>query len=129
MTLEDFFTLTEMKDGLTAPSRVHELVAVMQKEKHGVLNNVGDSTRQWAAVASTIAATENKDCLDLFVNLNGLLFIDRWLTIAQKFSNETSEGSAVSLVTREYVINQSVDDSTRRELGVCRWHRALIVEF
>jgi hypothetical protein len=99
MTLEDFFTLTEMKDGLTAPSRVHELVAVMQKEKHGVLNNVGDSTRQWAAVASTIAATENKDCLDLFVNLNGLLFIDRWLTIAQKFSNETNEGSVEESIT------------------------------
>ncbi|KAF9686704.1 hypothetical protein SADUNF_Sadunf02G0016900 [Salix dunnii] len=99
MTLEDFFTLTEMKDGLTAPSRVHELVAVMQKEKPGVLNNVGDSTRQWAAVASTIAATENKDCLDLFVNLDGLLFIDRWLKIAQKFSNETSEGSAEESIT------------------------------
>ncbi|KAJ6405927.1 hypothetical protein OIU84_013822 [Salix udensis] len=99
MTLEDFFTLTEMKDGLTAPSRVHELVAVMQKEKPSVLNNVGDSTRQWAAVASTIAATENKDCLDLFVNLDGLLFIDRWLKIAQKFSNETSEGSAEESIT------------------------------
>ncbi|KAJ6708718.1 TRANSCRIPTION ELONGATION FACTOR (TFIIS) FAMILY PROTEIN-RELATED [Salix koriyanagi] len=99
MTLEDFFTLTEMKDGLTAPSRVHELVAVMQKEKPSVLNNVGDSTRQWAAVASTIAATENKDCLDLFVNLDGLLFIDRWLNIAQKFSNETSEGSAEESIT------------------------------
>ncbi|KAJ6731083.1 TRANSCRIPTION ELONGATION FACTOR (TFIIS) FAMILY PROTEIN [Salix viminalis] len=88
-----------MKDGLTAPSRVHELVAVMQKEKPSVLNNVGDSTRQWAAVASTIAATENKDCLDLFVNLDGLLFIDRWLKIAQKFSNETSEGAAEESIT------------------------------
>jgi hypothetical protein len=73
MTLEDFFTLTEMKDGLTAPSRVHELVAVMKKEKFTVVKNIGDATRQWAAVASTVAATENKDCLDLFINLDGLL--------------------------------------------------------
>ncbi|KAB5557696.1 hypothetical protein DKX38_008605 [Salix brachista] len=93
MTLEDFFTLTEMKDGLTAPSRVHDLVAVMKKEKFTVVKNVGDATRQWAAVASTIAATENKDCLDLFINLDGLLFFDRWLKLAQKFSNETGEGS------------------------------------
>ncbi|XP_002510555.2 uncharacterized protein LOC8274682 [Ricinus communis] len=90
MTLEDFFTLTEMKDGFTAPSRVHELVAVMQKEKDCVVN-VGDATRQWAAVASTISATENKDCLDLFIKLDGLGFIDRWLKDAQKFGNDTTD--------------------------------------
>ncbi|XP_011045061.1 PREDICTED: uncharacterized protein LOC105140079 [Populus euphratica] len=99
MTLEDFFTLTEMKDGLTAPSRVHELVAVMMKEKFTVVKNIGDATRQWAAVASTVAATENKDCLDLFINLDGLLFFDRWLKLAQKFSNETGEGSVEESIT------------------------------
>jgi hypothetical protein len=99
MTLEDFFTLTEMKDGLTAPSRVHELVAVMKKEKFTVVKNIGDATRQWAAVASTVAATENKDCLDLFINLDGLLFFDRWLKLAQKFSNETGEGSVEESIT------------------------------
>ncbi|XP_050238814.1 uncharacterized protein LOC126688227 [Mercurialis annua] len=92
MTLEDFFTLTEMKDGLTALSRVHELVAVMQKEKDCTVKNVGDATRQWAAVASTIAATENKDCLDLFIKLDGLLFIDRWLKDAQNFGKDTADG-------------------------------------
>ena len=71
MTLEDFFTLTEMKDGLTAPSRVQELVSVMQKEKDSEVKNAADATRQWASVASTIAATENKDCLDLFIQLDG----------------------------------------------------------
>ncbi|KAF2310115.1 hypothetical protein GH714_006681 [Hevea brasiliensis] len=91
MTLEDFFTLTEMKDGLTSLSRVHELVAVMQKEKDCIVKNVGDATRQWAAVASTIAATENKDCLDLFIQLDGLWFIDRWLKDAQKFGNDTAD--------------------------------------
>lgn len=99
MTLEDFFTLTEMKDGLTAPARVHELVAVMQKEKECVVKNVGDATRQWAAVASTIAATENKDCLDLFIQLDGLWFIDRWLKDAQKFSNDTSDGCVEESIT------------------------------
>lgn len=91
MTLEDFFTLTEMRDGLTAPSRVEELVSVMQKEKDYVLKNAGDAIRQWAAVASTIAATESKECLDLFVQLDGVSFIDRWLRDAEKFENETSD--------------------------------------
>ncbi|WCJ35080.1 Transcription elongation factor (TFIIS) family protein [Euphorbia peplus] len=92
MTLEDFFTLTEMKDGLTAPSRVHELVAVMQKEKDSTVKNAGDATRQWAAVASTIAATENKDCLDLFIQLDGLSFIDKWLKDVKKFGNDAADG-------------------------------------
>ncbi|XP_057470055.1 uncharacterized protein LOC130759022 [Actinidia eriantha] len=91
MTLEDFFTLTEMKDGLTAPARVKELVNVMKKEKDCIVKNVGDATRQWSTVASTIAATEDKDCLDVFVHLDGLWFIDRWLKDAQKFGNDSSD--------------------------------------
>lgn len=99
MTLEDFFTLTEMKDGLTAPGRVKELVNVMQKEKDCIVKNVGDATRQWSTVASTIAATEDKDCLDLFVQLEGLWFIDRWLKEAQKFGNDTSESFVEESIT------------------------------
>ena len=99
MTLEDFFTLTEMKDGLTAPARVEELVTVMQKEKDCVVKNVGDATRQWSTVASTIAATENKDCLDLFIQLDGLLFINRWLKDAQKFGNDPSDSFVEESIT------------------------------
>ncbi|KAJ1387633.1 hypothetical protein SESBI_39823 [Sesbania bispinosa] len=99
MTLEDFFTLTEMKDGLTAPSRVEELVSVMQKEKDCVVKNAGDATRQWAAVASTIAATENKDCLDLFIQLDGLWFINRWLKDAQNFEVDTNDSFVEESIT------------------------------
>ncbi|GMI82478.1 hypothetical protein HRI_001917100 [Hibiscus trionum] len=99
MTLEDFFTLTEMKDGLTAPSRVEELVTVMKKEKESVVKNVSDVTRQWTAVASTIAATENKDCLDLFIQLDGLLFLDRWLKDAQEFGNDSSDSFVEESIT------------------------------
>ncbi|KAJ8762135.1 hypothetical protein K2173_007285 [Erythroxylum novogranatense] len=99
MTLEDFFTLSEMKDGLTAPSRVQELVAVMQKEKDCAVKNIGDATRQWAAVASTIAATDNRDCLDLFIQLDGLCFIDRWLNDAQNFANDTTDSFAEESIT------------------------------
>ncbi|XP_022753816.1 uncharacterized protein LOC111302112 [Durio zibethinus] len=91
MTLEDFFTLTEMKDGLTSPSRVEELLTVMKKGKDSVVKNVSDATRQWTAVASTIAATENKDCLDLFIQLDGLWFLGRWLKDAQDFGNDSSD--------------------------------------
>ncbi|CAI9777900.1 unnamed protein product [Fraxinus pennsylvanica] len=69
-----------------------ELVAVMQKDRDCIMN-VGDATKQWSAVARTIAATENKDCLDLFIQLDGLQFIDKWLKDAQNFSNETGESS------------------------------------
>lgn len=100
MTLEDFFTLTEMKDGLTAPSRVQELVSVMKKEQDCVVKNAGDATRQWAAVASTIAATENKDCLDLFVQLDGLWFINRWLKDAQNLgADNTNDGFIEESIT------------------------------
>ncbi|CAK9317326.1 unnamed protein product [Citrullus colocynthis] len=93
MTLEDFFTLTEIKNGLTAPCRVEELINVMQKEKDCFVKNVSDATRHWAAVAGAIAATENKDCLDLFIQLDGLSFIQRWLKDAQKFSNDTNDST------------------------------------
>lgn len=93
MTLEDFFTLTEIKNGLTAPCRVEELINVMQKEKDCSVKNVSDATRHWAAVAGAIAATENKDCLDLFIQLDGLSFIQRWLKDAQKFSNDTNDST------------------------------------
>ncbi|KAK4779281.1 hypothetical protein SAY86_006809 [Trapa natans] len=86
MTLEDFFTLTEMKDGLAATSRVEELVTVMEKEKDSVVNP-GDAIRQWTAVASILSATDNKDCLDLFVQLGGVWFIGRWLRDAEKFGS------------------------------------------
>ncbi|KAK7283420.1 hypothetical protein RIF29_12923 [Crotalaria pallida] len=99
MTLEDFFTLTEMKDGLTAPSRVQELVSVMQKEKDCVVKNAGDATRQWAAVASTIAATENADCLDLFIQLDGLWFINRWLEDAQNFGLDAKDSFIEDSIT------------------------------
>ncbi|KAK9062747.1 hypothetical protein SSX86_019936 [Deinandra increscens subsp. villosa] len=88
MTLEDFFTSTELKDGLTTPSRVNELLTVMQNEKENIGKNISDATRQWSAVATTIAATESKECLDLFIQLDGLWFIDKWLKDAQKLMND-----------------------------------------
>ncbi|KAK6939331.1 Transcription factor IIS, N-terminal [Dillenia turbinata] len=99
MTLEDFFTLTEMKDGLTAPARVEELLCVMQKEKDCVAKNVNDATRQWSTVASTLAATDNKDCLDLFIQLDGLWFINQWLKDAQNFSNDTTDNFVEESIT------------------------------
>ncbi|KAL2522320.1 uncharacterized protein Fot_26243 [Forsythia ovata] len=99
MMLEDFFTLTEMNNGLTAPVRVRELLALMEKERDYIAKNVGDAARQWSAVAKTIAATENKDCLDLFVQLDGLQLMDKWLKDAQKFSNETNDSSVEESIT------------------------------
>ncbi|KAL0432341.1 UNVERIFIED_CONTAM: hypothetical protein Slati_2568400 [Sesamum latifolium] len=99
MTLDDFFTLTEMNNGLTAPSRVKELVAVMQKERDCVVKNLSEATRQWSAVASAIAATENQDCLDLFIQLDGQQFIGKWLKDALKFSDDSSDSFLEESIT------------------------------
>lgn len=98
MTLEDFFTLTEMKGGLMSHSRVEELISVMQRDKDCIVN-VNDAARQWSSVASTLAATENRDSLDHFVRLNGLLFLDRWLQDAQKFNNDTCDNSVEASIS------------------------------
>ncbi|XP_043709817.1 uncharacterized protein LOC122658771 isoform X2 [Telopea speciosissima] len=99
MKLEDFFTLTEMKDGLTALARVEELISIMQKEKDSVLKNVREAARQWSTVASTLAATESKDCLDRFVQLDGLHFLDHWLQEVHKCSDEISDSFAEESIT------------------------------
>ncbi|KAJ8527084.1 hypothetical protein K7X08_029561 [Anisodus acutangulus] len=96
MTLEDFFALTETSNGLTDPARVAELVSIMQKEVC-VVKNAGEKTRQWSAVASAIAATENRECLELFIQLNGLCFINSWLKDAQKIF---SDNNVEELITR-----------------------------
>ncbi|XP_024991501.1 uncharacterized protein LOC112525558 [Cynara cardunculus var. scolymus] len=89
MMLEDFFTLAEIKDGLTSPDRVKELMTVMQKEKDSVVKNVGDASTQWDMVANVIVVTESKECLDLFVELDGLRLIKSWLKDAHKFGDES----------------------------------------
>lgn len=79
MTLENFFTTGKMDCGLSTPPRVEELVAVMQKEKDGIVKDGDDATRQWSSLAHVIAATENKDCLSLFAKLDGLRYLGWWL--------------------------------------------------
>lgn len=91
MTLKDFFTLTELKDGLTNPARINDLITIMQNEKENTVQNISETTQQWSAVATTLAITENKECLELFIKLDGLLFIDKWLNDAQKFVNDDGE--------------------------------------
>ncbi|KAK6131300.1 hypothetical protein DH2020_034950 [Rehmannia glutinosa] len=99
MTLDDFFTLTELDNGLTVPSRVRELMAVMQKERDCIAKNSTDSMRQRSTVTTAIAATENKDCLDLFVQLDGLHFISKWLKDAQEFSDDTTDSVVEESIT------------------------------
>lgn len=98
MTLEDFLTSTELKDGLTTPSRVNDLLTVMHNEKEDDVKNIAESTRQWSAVATAIATTENKECLDLFIQLDGLWFINRWLNDAQNFVNDDGNNFSENLI-------------------------------
>uniref|UniRef100_A0A1D1ZKI9 Serine/threonine-protein phosphatase 1 regulatory subunit 10 n=1 Tax=Anthurium amnicola TaxID=1678845 RepID=A0A1D1ZKI9_9ARAE len=99
MTLEDFFTLSEMKDGLASVNRVEELLSVMQNQKDCVSNIANDAARQWTTVTSILAATENNDCLDHFIQLNGLSFLNRWLQEALKWSDDNSDSSMEELIS------------------------------
>ncbi|XP_073019723.1 uncharacterized protein [Primulina eburnea] len=121
MMLDNFFTLTEMNHGLTSPSRVMELVAVMQKGRSGTVN-VGDTIRQWSAVASAIAATENKDCLDLFIQLDGVQFIDKWLKDVQKFNNDSDksfpEETIIHLLEALETLHMSYENLIASEIWV-----------
>ncbi|XP_068640337.1 uncharacterized protein [Aristolochia californica] len=91
MTLEDFFTLTEIKGGLTTLARVEELISVMQKENGNAIKNIGDAARQWSTVAGVLAATENKNCLNHFIQLDGLQFLSLWLQETQKCSDDSNK--------------------------------------
>lgn len=91
MALEEFFTLTELKNGLTSPDKVNDLITAMQKDQDSIVNNFGEATQQWSTVARTIAATEDHNCLDLFINLNGLSFIDKYLNNVQNLKNDTND--------------------------------------
>ncbi|KAK1388547.1 hypothetical protein POM88_016725 [Heracleum sosnowskyi] len=117
MTLEDFFTLTEMKDGLTALDRIKELVNMMQEEKSSTVKNVGDAVRQWSTVASIIAVTENKDCLDLFLQLDGLDYLVSWLKDAQKFGKETSDSFVEESITAILAAVEKLHTNTQKSVN------------
>ncbi|CAN1351552.1 hypothetical protein LINPERPRIM_LOCUS42547 [Linum perenne] len=120
MTLEDFFTLKEMNDGLTIPSRVHELLAVMRKGKDSVVKNIGDATRQWTAVGNTISATENRECLDLFIQLDGLWYFNKWLKDAQDYSKGTSGFTEESIVVLLRAVEKlQIDKARSLSSGIC----------
>lgn len=99
MSLGDFSTVIEMKDGLSTLPRVEELVSVMQKQKDCGLNMVDGATRQWSTIAGTLAATENTDCLNHFVKLNGPTFLNQWLLECQNSDKSVSENSIEGLIT------------------------------
>ncbi|URD98945.1 hypothetical protein MUK42_29272 [Musa troglodytarum] len=86
MTLEDFFTLTEMRDGLSSLARVEELLSMIQKLNDCTTSNLGDAVRQWSTVAGVLAATDHKECLNHFLELNGLSFLNQWLQEALNLS-------------------------------------------
>ncbi|XP_064948818.1 uncharacterized protein LOC135598637 [Musa acuminata AAA Group] len=90
MTLEDFFTLTEMRDGLSSLPRIEELLSMIQKLNDSVTSNLGDAVRQWSTVASVLAATDNKECVNQFLQLNGLVFLNQWLQEALKLHADVS---------------------------------------
>ncbi|XP_073009359.1 uncharacterized protein [Typha latifolia] len=98
MTLEDFFTLTEMKNGLATLARVEELISIMKNQRACIVNNVADVARQWSTCAGTLAATDKMDCLSHFVELNGLCFLNQWLQESLTCNNDDDDDTIDDLV-------------------------------
>ncbi|EAZ01765.1 hypothetical protein OsI_23793 [Oryza sativa Indica Group] len=91
--LEDFFTLTEMKDGISTVARIGELVSEIKKLKSAAELNTADLIRQCATAANTLASTKNEECLQHFVQLNGVGFLHQWLQDAQNCGEDISNAA------------------------------------
>ncbi|OEL26144.1 hypothetical protein BAE44_0012834 [Dichanthelium oligosanthes] len=88
--LEDFFTLTEMKDGISTAARIAELISEIHKLKTSAEINTADMIRQCSTAANTLASTKNEECLQHFVELNGVGFLNHWLQDAQNCGGDVS---------------------------------------
>ncbi|KZV16549.1 hypothetical protein F511_11381 [Dorcoceras hygrometricum] len=111
-----------MNNGLMVPSRVRELVTVMMNDDIGCyVKNIGEATRHWSAVARAITATENKDCLNLFVQLDGLQFIYKWLKDAQKYSNEASDSFVEESITHLLQVLEKLYDGNENMFSSEIW--------
>ncbi|XP_062229934.1 uncharacterized protein LOC133927462 [Phragmites australis] len=100
--LEDFFTLTEMKDGISTVARIGELVSEIQKLKNAVGLNTADMIRQCSTAANTLASTKNEECLQYFIQLNGVGLLNHWLRDAQNRGEDvrnSAEGLIVAILT------------------------------
>ncbi|KAK3131346.1 hypothetical protein QOZ80_6BG0505230 [Eleusine coracana subsp. coracana] len=91
--LEDFFTLTEMKDGISTVARIGELISEIQNLKNAVGLNKVDMIRQCSTAATTLSSTKNEECLKHFVHLNGISFLNQWLLDAQSCAEDGTSGA------------------------------------
>ncbi|KAM3214772.1 hypothetical protein ACQJBY_066996 [Aegilops geniculata] len=91
--LQDFFTLTEMKDGISTTARIAELVSEIQKLRDAADFSTADFIRQCSTAAKTLGSTNNEECLQHFVQLNGIGYLNQWLQDAQNCSKEVSSSA------------------------------------
>ncbi|KAG8075231.1 hypothetical protein GUJ93_ZPchr0006g45865 [Zizania palustris] len=125
--LEDFFTLTEMKDGISTMARIGELVSEIKKLKDVELNT-SDLIRQCVTTANTLASTKNEECLQHFVQLNGVGFLNQWLQDAQNCGediNNAAEDLIVAVLTALECL--PVDNTQLTSCGVLRTIEHLVV--
>uniref|UniRef100_A0ACD6AN00 Uncharacterized protein n=2 Tax=Avena sativa TaxID=4498 RepID=A0ACD6AN00_AVESA len=108
--LQDFFTPTEMKDGISTLPRIGDLVSEIQKLKDAVALNKADLLRQCLAAANTLALTQNDGCLQHFVQLDGVAFLTKWLQDAQNCSKDVS-GAAQDLILATLTALDSLPDT------------------
>ncbi|OAY64498.1 hypothetical protein ACMD2_19098 [Ananas comosus] len=121
--LGNFFTTPEMNDGIATITRVEELVCEIKKLKDCVSSNLHDALKQWSAVAGTLAVTENKECLNHFVQLNGLNFLNQWFQEAQKCSTDIGDNFSEELINSllKSLERLPLDDERRVFCFPCCW--------
>ncbi|KAM0848114.1 hypothetical protein ACQ4PT_054589 [Festuca glaucescens] len=116
--LEDFFTPTEMKEGISTVARIGELVSEMQKLKDAVALNKADLLRQCSAAVNTLAITGNEECLQHFVQLDGVAFLTKWFQDVQNCSKDISSAAQDLILAILTALDNLPDTARAASCGV-----------
>ncbi|RRT52273.1 hypothetical protein B296_00044206 [Ensete ventricosum] len=87
-----------MRDGLSNIARVEELLSMIQKLNDCGTTNLGDPVTQWCTVASVLTVTDHKECLNQFLELNGLSYLNKWLQEALNLNADVNVIDAEELL-------------------------------
>ena len=97
MVIESFFTAEEMKDGFGTIARVEDLVFKIKSDLENQ-RSPGNGKSLRVAVGSVLAATDERQCLEHFVQVDGLSLLNEWLQESQRSTESEDDPSVDEMV-------------------------------